>query len=121
MAKTTSWVFGIIFVIAGIWGLFSHPAAALGFIAADITSSIIHLVVGLILLALANKASAAMALKIFGIIYILWAILGFASASFTAIDTVTTWFYLVVGIVIAILGFASKGSSAAAPAAPAQM
>jgi len=108
-------------VIAGIWGFFSQPNAALGFIAADITSSIIHLVLGLVLLAMAGKASAAGSLKVVGIIYILWSILGFVGWNFTVTDGVTNWFYLVVGIVIAALGFASKGSSAAAPAAPAQM
>ena len=119
MAKTTSWVFGIIFIIAGIWGFFSPMAV--GFIAADTLSSIIHLVIGVILLAVANKASAGMTLKVVGIIYILWSILGFLGWNFTVADSVTNWFYLVVGIVIAALGFAAKGSSMAAPAAPAQM
>jgi len=120
MAKTSSWVFGIIFVIAGIWGFFS--SSAVGFIAADVTSSIMHLVIGLILLAVANKASAGMTLKVVGVVFILWALLGFVGWSFTAIDSVTTWFYLVVGIVIAALGFSSKDSSMpTAPAAPAQM
>ena len=117
MAKTWSWVFGVIFVIAGVWGFFAQPAV--GFIAADTLSSIIHLVVGIILLAMAGKPSAGGTLKVIGIIYVLWAILGFLGWSFTAIDGTTTWFYLIVGIVLAAVGWSSKGSMAA-PAAPAQ-
>lgn len=121
MAKTTSWVFGVIFIIAGVWGFFAQPAV--GFIAADMLSSVIHVVVGIVLLALAGKPSAGTALKTVGIIYVIWALLGFLGWNFTAADGVTNWFYLVVGIVIAALGFsASKSSSPmSAPAAPQQM
>jgi hypothetical protein len=116
MAKTTAWVFGVIFIIAGVWGFFAQPAV--GFIAADWLSSLVHVVVGVILLALANKPSAAGALKTVGIIYVVIAILGFIQGTTVlwgvfATDSVTNWFYLVVGIVIAALGFSSKGSSMA--------
>jgi len=114
MTKTASWVFGAIFVIAGIWGFFS--SSAVGFIAADTLSSIIHLVVGVVLLVMASKPAAAMTLKTVGIIYVIFAILGFLSWNFFAADGVTNWFYLVVGIVIAALGWSAKGG--AAPAMP---
>ncbi len=118
MAKTTAWVFGIIFIIAGIWG-FWPPAV--GFLAADALSSIVHIVVGIILLALAGKPSAAGALKTVGIIYVVFAILGFIQGSTVlfgvfATDQVANWFYLVVGIVIAAIGFSAGKSSA--PAVP---
>lgn len=119
MAKTASWVFGVIFIIAGVWGFFAQPAV--GFIAADWLSSLVHVVVGVVLLALASKPSAGTALKTVGIIYVIFAILGFvqgASVLFGVFATsqVTNWFYLIVGIVIAALGFSSKGSASAAPA-----
>jgi len=119
MAKTSAIIFGIIFVIAGIWGFFSD--SVLGFIAADTLSSIIHLVAGIILLATASKASAAGALKTIGIIYVIFAILGFIQGTtvlFGAFvtDMTTTWFYLIVGIVVAVLGFSSKGGSSAGAA-----
>lgn len=116
MAKTASWVFGVIFIIAGVWGFFAQPAV--GFIAADWLSSLVHVVAGVVLLALASKPSAGAALKTIGIIYVIFAILGFVQGSSVlfgifATDQVTNWFYLVVGIVVAALGFSSKGSAAA--------
>ena len=122
MAKVSAIIFGVIFVIAGVWGLFMSPV--IGFIAADKVSSIIHIIVGIVLLVLAGKHSAAAALKTVGIIYVIFAILGFIGKTsvlgvFT-IDMATTWFYLVVGIIIAALGFSSakKGMSSSAPSAP---
>ncbi len=123
MAKTASWVFGVIFVIAGIWGFFATPVV--GFIAADTLSSVVHLVVGIVLLVLASKPSAATALKTVGIIYVIFAVLGFFQGGTVLFgtfvtDAATNWFYLVVGIVIAALGFSAKGDMAmpAAPSAP---
>ncbi len=117
MSKTASWIFGVIFVIAGIWGFF---APALGFIQANMVGSVIHLVVGVILLALASKPSAVMVLKTIGIIYVIWAIIGFLGWGFTGEDSVTTWFYLIVGVIIAVLGFADKkGAAPMAPSSPA--
>ena len=116
MAKTSAIVFGIIFVVAGIWGLFSD--AAIGFIGAgDYVSSIIHIILGLVLLVVAGKSSAGTALKTVGIIYVILAILAFIGAAFIPDDSTTNIFYLIVGIVVALLGFASKKSVAA----PAQM
>ena len=114
MAKTASWVFGVILVIGGVWGFFAQPA--IGFIAADTLSSVMHVIAGVVLLALAAKPAAGTTLKVIGIIYVVWALLGFLSWNFVAADTVTNWFYLVVGIVVAALGWSSKGS--AAPTAP---
>ena len=123
MAKTTSWVFGVIFIIAGVWGFFAQPAV--GFVAAGWLSSLVHVVVGVVLLALASKPSAVTALKTVGILYVVFAILAFMQGSsvlwtdaFPA-DAATSWFYLVVGIVIAALGFSAKNGEMAAPAAPA--
>lgn len=118
MTKTVSWVLGVILVVAGIWGFFADKAV--GFIAADTISSIIHLVVGLVVIITASKC-AGMTLKIVGIIYIIWGILGMVGWNFTVADSVTNWFYLVVGLVVAIIGFMSKGdmsSAAPAPTAP---
>ncbi len=116
MAKKSAIVFGIIFVIAGILGFFMNPV--IGFITADALSSIIHIVAGIILLAVASKPSAAGMLKTIGIIYVIFAILGFIQGStvlFGAFATsmATNWFYLVVGIIIAALGFSAKKGMAA--------
>lgn len=118
MAKTIAIVFGVIFLVAGVWGLVSAPAV--GFIAADTLSSVVHIVVGLVLLVASVKSSAGAALRAVGIIYIIFAILGLVQGDWVlfgafATDSVTNWFYLIVGIVVAALGFASK-SDVAAPA-----
>lgn len=121
MAKTAAWVFGVIFVIAGIWGFFAQPAV--GFIGANVLSSLIHLVVGVILLVVAGKSSVGTALKTVGIIYVVWAILGMLGwgAWSAASDSTTNWFYLVVGVVIAAIGFfgSKKGGMATMPPASA--
>ena len=113
MAKTSAAIFGIIFIVAGIWGLFSE--SAIGFIAADYVSSIIHIVLGLVLLVVASKPSAAAALKTIGIIYVILGILGLVGGEFMANDSVTALFYLIVGGVVAVLGFSSKNGMSAAP------
>ena len=114
MAKTTSWVFGIIFAIVGIWGFFT--SSVLGFIAASTVSSVVHLIVGIILLVMAAKPAAVATLKTIGIIYAVIAILGFLSLNILSADTTTNWVYLVLGVVIAALGWASKSGSSASPA-----
>ena len=120
MAKKSALVFGIIFVIAGIWGFIQTPI--LGLFAADTVSSIIHIIVGVILLVVAGKPSVVMTLKTVGIIYIVFAVLGFFSGS-SVLGIFTTngaanWLYIVLGIVIAALGWSSKKGSVSAPSAP---
>ena len=118
MAKKSGIVFGIIFIIAGIWGFIQAPI--LGVFAADVVSSIIHLVVGIILLVVSGKSAAAATLKTIGIVYIVFAILGFISgSSMIGIFTVNAganWLYLVLGIIIAALGFSSKKGEMSSPA-----
>jgi hypothetical protein len=118
MAKTSSIVFGIIFIIAGIWGFISSPI--LGIFAADTMSSVVHIIVGIILLAMAAKPAAVATLKTIGVIYVIFAIIGFISgSSMLGIFTVNAganWLYLILGIVIAVLGWSGKESSS--PMAP---
>lgn len=117
MTKTSAAVFGVIFVIAGIWGLFAK--LAIGFIAADYVSSIIHIVVGLVLLIVAAKPAAVTTLKTVGIIYVIFGILGLISGTSViglfVTDMTTSIFYLVVGIVVAVLGFSAKKGMSSAP------
>ena len=115
MAKTAALVIGIIFIIIGIWGFFQNPV--LGVFDANTTHSIVHLIFGIILVACASKA-AATALKWVGIIYIIVAIIGFIQGSSVLgiidVNAADNWLHLVLGIVIAIFGFAgAKGSASA--------
>ena len=119
MAKKSAITFGIIFLIAGIWGFVQSPI--LGIFAADTVSSIIHIIVGLILLIVASKPAAVGTLKTIGIIYVLFAIIGFVQSTsvlgiFTT-NAAANWLYLVLGIVIAALGWSGK-KGMSAPMAP---
>lgn len=120
MAKTVSWVLGVVLVIAGVWGFFGGDTSV-GFLASSVLSSIIHVVIGVIVLAMAGKPSAGMTLRVVGIIYVILGLLGFFDWSFIPVSSATNWFYLIVGVVVAVLGFTSKGASAAAPASAPQM
>jgi uncharacterized membrane protein len=119
MAKKVAVVLGAIFVIAGVWGFFSPTAV--GFLVADMLSSIIHLIVGIVLLVVSGKSSVGNVLKTVGIVYVIFAILGFVQGDtvlFGAFitDMAANVFYLIVGLVLAGAGFAGKKDSA--PMAP---
>jgi len=125
MAKTSAWVFGVIFIIAGVWGFFGGNTAV-GFLAADWLSSLVHVVVGVVLLALAAKPAVVNTLKAVGVVYVVIAVLGFIQGSWVlggvfATSQVSNWFYLVVGIVIAVLGFVSRDSVSSSPSEVPQM
>lgn len=111
MAKIAAMVFGVIFLIAGIWGFFSD--SVVGFIAADRLSSIIHIIAGIALLVTAKKAASAQMLRTVGILYVIFAILGFINNPTVLFGTFATsaasnWFYLVVGVILTVLGFSGK-------------
>ena len=120
MAKKLALVFGIVFVIVGILGFIPNPIVGMtGFFLTDAVHNIVHLLVGIILLVISLKAAAksAVALKVFGIIYLVLAIIGFFSGStilgLVAINGADNWLHLVLGIVIAAAGFMAKDSSPA--------
>ena len=122
MIKKVSWVFGAIFVLAGILGFLTNPV--LGFLAPSLISNVVHILVGIVLIAMAGKPSAGMTVKAVGIIYVVLAVLGFLSWTFMASSSATNWFYLVVGVVLAVLGWTNKGGASSgapsmgAPASP---
>lgn len=110
MAKTSAIIFGIIFVIAGVWGFFS--SSVFGLFAADTVSSIIHVIVGIILLVVASKPAARATLKTVGIIYIVFALLGFYSGvsvlGIFVTNGAANWLYIVLGVLMTVIGFSAK-------------
>jgi hypothetical protein len=113
MAKKTSIVFGIIFLIAGVWGLIS--TSVLGLFVFGSVASIIHIIVAIVLFAVASKPGAIGALKTVGIIYVIFFILTLLGAAFLG-DSASGWLYLILGLVMAILGFSGKkGGSVSTP------
>ncbi len=117
MAKKSALVIGIIFVLVAILG-FIPGNGIVGegaLFDAGVVHSIVHLIFGIVLLAVASKPSAASALKWVGIIYLIVAILGFIWGSVLGIFAVNgadNLLHLVLGIVIAALGWSASKSSA---------
>lgn len=120
MARTLSYVFGAIFVVVGLLGFVMNPV--LGIFAANTSHSLVHLIGGLVLLAVAlwAPASSSLALKVFGVIYAIVAVLGFFMAGdiLGIIDnsTADNLLHVVLALVFLWGGFMAKDS----PSAPAQ-
>ncbi len=110
MIKKSAILFGAVFIVVGIWGFFSN--LILGIFAADIVSNIIHIIVGIILLLVAAKPSAIMTMKVVGILYIIFAIFGFISGAkvlgIFVVNNATSWLYIVLGIVIAVIAWSGN-------------
>src|SRR6185312_229216 len=123
MAKTVATLVGIVFILVGIVGFFSHNllGAHLGKV-----HNVVHLASGAVSLYLGMKGSLAAARQfciVFGLVYGLLGLVGYLVG--TGPDHMLELPYFVVGtrdhiihIVIAILyligGFSTKSSSAAA-------
>lgn len=122
MAKTLAMVFGIVFLLVGVLG-FVTSGPLLGLFDTDTVHDAIHLLVGIVLVAVAAKnGNSAGALKAFGAIYLLLAIVGFfqfgTSGSgmllgIAAANGADNFLHLVLGIVLLVAG--RSGSASTAP------
>lgn len=123
MSKTLSIILGIVFVLVAILGFVDTGlVGSEGTFTTNPLHDIIHLVVGLIFLGVGiwNPAKAGATMKAIGVIYIILAILGWVGAlSFLMVNSADNWLHLVLGVVIAVLGWTAKDGSA--PTAPVQM
>lgn len=128
MAKTLAIVFGIVLVIAGALGFVPNPLVGAGAIFdTNHLHDIVHLVTGLALLAVAFMAPAksGLWLKVFGVAYLLLAVVGFLMVPNGGdLFGVTTnmadhLLHVVLGVVLLVAGFAGNGGSKAAAPAPA--
>lgn len=117
MAKKLGILFGIVFVIVGLLGFISNPiVGANGIFLTDTLHNIVHLLVGVILLVAAKSHSASVLwLKIFGVVYLLLAVLGFLTPdllnSIVAANTADAFLHLVLGIILVWAGWGSKSAS----------
>ncbi len=125
MAKTISLVFGIVFVLVAVLGMIGTPIIGAGEGALFHTNTahdVVHLVIGLVLLAVAWFAvdKAALALKVIGVVYLLVAVLGFAVTGpllgLIEVNMADNWLHVVLGVVILWLGVAA-GKKEVAPMA----
>lgn len=95
MTKKFAVIFGWIFIVLGILGLISNPIignAPGAFFAADTARSVINLLSGIIFLWIAygSHEKSGKALKAFGIVYLIIAIIGFFSSTGTIFGLMTT-------------------------------
>lgn len=117
MLKSISFVFGAILLLVGILGLIpglTTDGMLLGIFMIDMLHTIIHLLSGaIIIIAVLNSETAVtMALKIFGIIYALIAIIGFVQGNtilgIIGINFADNILHVVVALIALIIGFAVK-------------
>ena len=116
MAKTVCWVFGAILAVVGLWGFVQNPV--LDLFAANTVHSLVHLISGLALLAVAMwwAESAALALIVLGVIYALVAVLGFTVSGdiLGLIDNTPedNWLHTALAVVFLVVGFMGRGLGA---------
>ncbi len=112
--KKWTMVFGVIFLVLGLLGLIGGVGlvGTDGVFATNSAHDWVHIITGLIFILVAWKSagSTSMLLKIFGVIYVLVAILGFVSSSgevlgFLAVNSADNILHLILGIVMLAAGF----------------
>ena len=121
MAKKLAMVFGVIFVLVGILGFIPNPIVGPnGFFLTNSLHSIFHLLVGIVMLIMASQgeSNAALSMTIFGVVYLLLAVLGWVLTSpmlgLVAYNGADNWLHLVLGVVLVAAGMMKKGSAAPA-------
>jgi hypothetical protein len=120
MAKTLAIVFGVVFVLVGILGFMDNPLVGMeGLFQTDTLHDLVHLIIGVALLIVAFTAPAksAGALKLFGIIYLVLAVLGFLTISdggkllgLVTMNTADHWLHVVLGVALILAGMAGRGT-----------
>ncbi|MDP1695263.1 MAG: DUF4383 domain-containing protein [Candidatus Woesearchaeota archaeon] len=101
---------GVILLVVGLWGLFN--GSMLMWFQVNSTHSWVHIISGILGLLAGLTAAGAYAgtfNKVFGIVYLLVAILGFvgvtAIVDLLMLNTADNWLHLVIGVVTAWVGF----------------
>lgn len=120
MAKKLAMLFGVIFVIVGLLGFVSNPIVGSGnaMFLTNTMHNIVHLLVGVIMIIMSSQgeASASMSLTIFGVIYLVLAVLGFLMKSpllgFVDYNSADNWLHLVLGVVLLAAGMMKKSQPA---------
>jgi hypothetical protein len=127
MVRRVAMVFGIVFLLVGVLGLFSaggmemgadNPAMLLGLFPVNLLHNIVHLLFGVWgLVAARSFAGAKTYAQTVGVIYIVLAICGFfipTTFGLIPIGGNDIWLHAIIGIVLAGVGFTAKPESAAA-------
>ena len=121
MAKKFVTVFGWLFVVIGLLGFFGNPVVGStpgAWFMADTALNLVHLISGIIFLwvAYGSPMKSAGTLKIFGVIYLVIAIIGFFSSTGSVlgrfrVNGADNWRHLVLGLRFLWGGRSKKGDS----------
>jgi len=123
MAKKLAMMLGVIFLLLGVLGFIPNPLVGeSGLFRTDLMHSLVHLISGTLFVYVSMKTSHVVGttMKVFGVIYLLIAVLGFLAVGpdmveanllgLVAVNTADNWLHLVLGVVILLAGFSGKGS-----------
>lgn len=122
MAKTLSLVIGIVFLLVGVLGFIPNPIVGEGgLFHTDTVHNLIHLVSGLVFVYVGTKAvsRAATTMKVFGVVYLLIALLGFLTVGedgtgeilgFIQANSADNWLHVLLGVVILGAGLMVKSN-----------
>lgn len=120
MAKTIVMLLGVVFVIVGILGFFNDPV--LGIFEVDPVHNIVHLLSGIVALAMGrSEAGAKTFAKVFGLVYLLVTVLGFIMGTdskllgLMEINGADNILHLLLAVVLLWAGFAGGSSNTARP------
>lgn len=122
MTKKIALILGIVFTVVGLVGFVPNPVVGMmpAWFEAGTAHSLVHLISGLVFIFVALKASgkSALVMKVFGIVYLLVAILGFFGMNpvlwFIDVNSADNWLHLVLGAVITAAGFGLCGKEGSA-------
>lgn len=126
MAKTLALLFGIVFVLVGILGFVPNPiVGSMGLFQTNHLHDLVHLLVGVVLVIVAMSApeKSGSWLKIFGVIYLILAVIGFLLVpnggmllGLVTMNMADHWLHVVLGVVLIAAGmWAGKPSAPAMP------
>ena len=118
MTKNITLILGIVFILVGVLGFIPNPiVGASGIFETDLGHNLVHLAAGAVLLfaALQSESLARLALQVFGVVYLLVGLVGFAVVDSAAghgsllglvhLNSADNWLHIVLGVVLIGLGF----------------
>ncbi len=116
---------GVVFVLVGLLGFVKNPiVGSSGIFMTNTVHNIAHIVIGVIVLAMAGSKPNA-ALTIFGVVYLLLAVLGFVMKSpllgLVAVNMADNWLHVVLGVVMIIAGATMKSAAPMMASMPSSM
>ena len=112
-AKKLVQLLGVVFVLVGILGFFNDPI--LGYFEVDLMHNLVHLASGVLALIFAGMGSkqAKSFAKVFGVVYLLVAVLGFMGGGDKVLGLIEAnqadhYLHVALAVVFLIVGFGAK-------------